>query len=130
MPFQSAHPCRVRSYLRRKVSQRNIGFNPRTRVGCDSQVSNCRPANRSFNPRTRVGCDTTLQRIAYYLGSFNPRTYERCDGLSGSCRSYDNVSIRAPTRGAINICSASSSGIMFQSAHLREVRCPRPLRMA
>ncbi len=33
------------------------GFNPRTRVGCDSPSTRRMPTPTSFNPRTRVGCD-------------------------------------------------------------------------
>jgi len=32
-------------------------FNPRTRVGCDSDNPSRSIARASFNPRTRVGCD-------------------------------------------------------------------------
>ena len=34
-----------------------IGFNPRTRVGCDAQLPLFVLLWKSFNPRTRVGCD-------------------------------------------------------------------------
>ena len=34
-----------------------VGFNPRTRVGCDQVFSRQVALDNSFNPRTRVGCD-------------------------------------------------------------------------
>ena len=54
--FQSTHPCGVRRYTSRADSARP-GFNPRTRVGCDSLTRGIKMAVKSFNPRTRVGCD-------------------------------------------------------------------------
>ena len=40
------------------------GFNPRTRVGCDSIASSIGTLPVSFNPRTRVGCDTSSLTIS------------------------------------------------------------------
>ena len=75
--FQSTHPCGVRLITRPKC-RAQCGFNPRTRVGCDTkQPAQCNPlkfqsthpcgvrrfwlaspiAELCFNPRTRVGCD-------------------------------------------------------------------------
>ena len=78
-PFQSTHPCGVRLIIKeilrlQEVSihapvwgatsecqyyLKNAGFNPRTRVGCDSTKSLTLSIAGCFNPRTRVGCDAT-----------------------------------------------------------------------
>jgi len=34
-----------------------LGFNPRTRTGCDLNYLTTLRTTRSFNPRTRTGCD-------------------------------------------------------------------------
>ena len=75
--FQSTHPCGVRLVGMGIVFQ-SLGFNPRTRVGCDPmplllfrlmlfqsthpcgvrrKFHHCTLPLGSFNPRTRVGCD-------------------------------------------------------------------------
>ena len=55
--FQSTHPCGVRR-LAVKNLVRTMCFNPRTRVGCDTDKGFKNEDVTSFNPRTRVGCDT------------------------------------------------------------------------
>ena len=56
--FQFTHPGGVRRDPA-QIYGRGVGFNSRTREGCDS--SPLRPAAHlgSFNSRTREGCDTT-----------------------------------------------------------------------
>ena len=48
------------------------GFNPRTRMGCDSRPP--RPSTTappaSFNPRTRMGCDTNVLSLTSQLREF------------------------------------------------------------
>ena len=44
--------------------RQELGFNPRTRVGCDSSRSLWATGHCSFNPRTRVGCDTASRIIS------------------------------------------------------------------
>ena len=56
----------------------SIGFNPRTRTGCDCRATTLIFPDRSFNPRTRTGCD--LAENKYQRKLF--------------------VSIHAPARGA------------------------------
>ena len=34
-----------------------MGFNPRTRKGCDPKLTDRSLINHGFNPRTRKGCD-------------------------------------------------------------------------
>ena len=77
--FQSTHPHGVRLdlYGRNLISENvsihapawgatlacvtvrlsPLGFNPRTRMGCDFVCFGCRDISDSFNPRTRMGCD-------------------------------------------------------------------------
>ena len=56
-----------------------IGFNPRTRTGCDYQVENAEKFLTSFNPRTRTGCDYGWWRRLWGQMCFNPRTRTGCD---------------------------------------------------
>ena len=100
--FQSTHPRGVRlvpEYLRLRDAQvsihapawgatcRNsgsrlsrIGFNPRTRVGCDPRVqAHHGRTDGRFNPRTRVGCDSRPPAPGPPATRFNPRTRVGCD---------------------------------------------------
>ena len=43
--------------LRSKSNYNKIGFNPRTRKGCDTYRFLDHFRSNSFNPRTRKGCD-------------------------------------------------------------------------
>ena len=100
--FQSTHPRGVRRRAAHQFAHAGIGFNPRTRVGCDAFRQVGTKSLTGFNPRTRVGCDVTgfLLLFGIALG-FNPRTRVGCDdrsqGVGGrpSC-----VSIHAPAWGA------------------------------
>ena len=85
-----------------------LGFNPRTREGCDAFLSvdwgsvgvsihapvkgatrlrGCkRRSARCFNPRTREGCDTPATLCTAGSRCFNPRTREGCDKTSSSTK--------------------------------------------
>ncbi len=54
-------------------------FNPRTRKGCDSRISNIRGGKYGFNPRTRKGCDQQEGKSLDRGICFNPRTRKGCD---------------------------------------------------
>ena len=41
---------------------RSLGFNPRTRMGCDLNADYSNSNHQRFNPRTRMGCDITALR--------------------------------------------------------------------
>ena len=58
---------------------REHGFNPRTRVGCDSSAASSKTAAARFNPRTRVGCDVLHASRSSRVVCFNPRTRVGCD---------------------------------------------------
>ena len=75
-------------------------FNPRTRVGCDHQLSNQQDDSAGFNPRTRVGCDADKFYIA----------------------PPDGVSIHAPVWGATPHRCTKSRLSWFQSTHPCGVR--------
>jgi len=84
----------------RKISE-DLGFNPRTRMGCDwwnlydkkvgDKFQSTHPhgvrqrliiipkISFSFNPRTRMGCDCTFEKIQKIIFCFNPRTRMGCD---------------------------------------------------
>ena len=103
--FQSTHPRGVRLSGAVKSPGAFLGFNPRTRVGCDCGCW-CGPtASSRFNPRTRVGCDSrrTWPKVASCsFQSTHPRGV-RHDVVFGYQNRYD-VSIHAPAWGATFIC--------------------------
>ena len=51
-----------------------MGFNPRSRVGSDSLVSEAITLMNRFNPRSRVGSDNPTRRTNRRIQSFNPRS--------------------------------------------------------
>ncbi len=81
-----------------------VGFNPRTREGCDAEAATLAPRKTGFNPRTREGCDVVaavytmtdlLFQSTHPRGvrlvdriladpdfGFNPRTREGCDAAT------------------------------------------------
>ena len=78
-----------------------LGFNPRTRVGCDRAQSSQPFIPPSFNPRTRVGCDQhhplhTSSIIPFQ--STHPRGVRRYWGCTPPAPA--GVSIHAPAWGA------------------------------
>ena len=97
-------------------------FNPRTHTGCDASIALIRfiyhrfqsthphgvrrhkkcTAERliSFNPRTHTGCDAPRAIVHHPQLGFNPRTHTGCDSYVESYKTFLNVSIHAPTRGA------------------------------
>ena len=97
-------------------------FNPRTRTGCDWQVSPVHTGCLRFNPRTRTGCDKHLFLRRDDCSCFNPRTRTGCDlTLTLSCVSI-SVSTHAPARGATVKLSRSITSLMFQPTHPHGVR--------
>ena len=100
--FQSTHPRGVRRLPRGRGLGQWAGFNPRTRVGCDSSRSSWATGHCSFNPRTRVGCDVDHAGLRPAGGQ---------------------VSIHAPAWGAtMSACASASVSLRFQSTHPRGVR--------
>ena len=131
--FQSTHPCGVRRAAYQKPVNA-LGFNPRTRVGCDHPISISLRKERCFNPRTRVGCDGWLSKILFaqcvsihapVWGAtswcristaklcFNPRTRVGCDSHRTSRDFINRVSIHAPVWGATVSVIANSFRFCF-----------------
>ncbi len=101
-----------------------IGFNPRTREGCDRISQFFTSIGQSFNPRTREGCDeSTAQDVPldFMFQSTHPRRVRR-----QACHLpliLPGVSIHAPAKGAtVSVISIASLSIWFQSTHPRRVR--------
>ena len=121
-------------------------FNPRTRVGCDTQVQTitqflsqvsihapawgatvpsavCSTSENCFNPRTRVGCDIFFIRRPSIIISFNPRTRVGCDfnrlRSSLSLFPFQSTHPRGVRRGSVRIMRTK---VWFQSTHPRGVR--------
>jgi len=97
--FQSTHPCGVRRAVAGRIAQ-GMGFNPRTRVGCDNNNLSDSIGIISFNPRTRVGCDGGVVR----------------------CARSGKVSIHAPVWGATPCHRSNRVTRLFQSTHPCGVR--------
>ena len=81
----------------------------------------------NFNPRTYTRCDSYKILLKNRLTDFNPRTYTRCDITKVLSHIFHRISIHAPTRGAISLLWIRLPSSSFQSTHLHEVRCQRPL---
>ena len=105
-----------------KTAKMPIGFNPRTRTGCDGyrvitmerdaefQSTHPHGVRRKplktakmpigFNPRTRTGCDLPVLCFVSFHHGFNPRTRTGCDEYEDVPVVFEEVSIHAPARGA------------------------------
>ncbi len=109
-----------------------MGFNPRTRVGCDAGDGAVCRQSVGFNPRTRVGCDLCPNEGGPPVVCFNPRTRVGCDDVV--VREYvplEWVSIHAPAWGATGVDGKRDlSMTLFQSTHPRGVRLLQALRQA
>ena len=74
-------PVKGATILRNNRSFGYLGFNPRTREGCDSLASFDKLLPKGFNPRTREGCDPLFVESIQFPKGFNPRTREGCDQI-------------------------------------------------
>ena len=129
--FQSTHPRGVRPAGRVPDQHALIGFNPRTRVGCDCPCQPFSAAGKSFNPRTRVGCDVGQQPVATVaLVSIHAPAWGATGVNLRTCKHHEKVSIHAPAWGATHAINTGLSFlVLFQSTHPRGVRHPLPLRL-
>ena len=60
--FVSTHaPARGATIAEPHMYPTILGFNPRTRTGCDGRTAFSFLSLSSFNPRTRTGCDAVWQ---------------------------------------------------------------------
>ena len=109
--FQSTHPCGVRRKQRGR-GLKWLGFNPRTRVGCDygGFLSIVSGEFQSTHP-----CGVRLNG-GFCLGnrcSFNPRTRVGCDLEQASKTVTGDVSIHAPVWGATMLTNSLSGVLRF-----------------
>ena len=98
--FQSTHPHGVRPMYRRTL-HKVVGFNPRTRTGCDLLRIDRPTRDHCFNPRTRTGCDRCwhlLETLLYPFQSTHPHGVRRLHSITTIASI--KVSIHAPARGA------------------------------
>ena len=77
-----------------------LGFNPRTRTGCDTGWLHCSTSIRRFNPRTRTGCDISQAFFVIFV----------------------LVSTHAPARGATAYLEDEVNECLFQPTHPHGVR--------
>ena len=93
-----------------------IGFNPRTRKGCDER--NARGGSRYIVSIHAPVKDATLDVSGLILRScFNPRTRKGCDTRKKKAPQEPKVSIHAPVKDATISISLNSLILVFQSTH-------------
>ncbi len=120
--FQSTHPHRVRHQV---AIHRYIhhNFNPRTRTGCDAQMTHLLHVGKNFNPRTRTGCDnrTVLNRLVILsFQSTHPHRVRRIIRIVLSDRRLFQST--HPHRVRPSCQSRRSVRLLFQSTHPHRVR--------
>ena len=143
--FQSTHPRGVRRPGHWAAGRRKIGFNPRTRVGCDlPTVSMAEKIHwfQSTHPRgVRPVCGIVVSKRTTFQSthprgvrhattlrppargrSFNPRTRVGCDPPGAPGAAGAPVSIHAPAWGATVAPAKNFQQAAFQSTHPRGVR--------
>ena len=98
-------------------------FNPRTHTGCDASIALIRFIYHRFQSTHPHGVRRHKKCTAERLISFNPRTHTGCDSYVESYKTFLNVSIHAPTRGAtLGHGDRYPHGHGFQSTHPHGVR--------
>ena len=121
MVFQSTHPRGVRPHCF-FCTVNKACFNPRTRVGCDSNGLIQYLHQARFNPRTRVGCDSIYSPyIKLLVVSIHAPAWGATFQLV-TIFQLDHVSIHAPAWGATWSGLYLSFWSGFQSTHPRGVR--------
>ena len=99
-----------------------MGFNPRTRMGCDKPKLSEMGIVCCFNPRTRMGCDGVLLLLLHFVGRFNPRTRMGCDVHVNFIKRSNPVSIHAPAWGATTVFLMLVLMVEVQTTHPHGVR--------
>ena len=101
-----------------------LGFNPRTRMGCDWLQGYHLSGSWRFNPRTRMGCDQEAH--CQYLRRNRVSIHAPAWGATvsiGHIIEVNIVSIHAPAWGATKKPIVSTSdATVFQSTHPHGVR--------
>ena len=123
--FQSTHPHGVRP--QRLVNCFPfIGFNPRTRTGCDSSAFFSQFPGLCFNPRTRTGCDSLYANYPRFRSVSIHAPARGATRPSAVPMLVSRVSIHAPARGATKLNTRSIGTSGFQSTHPHGVRLCNP----
>ncbi len=121
--FQSTHPQGVRRGLIMSFVFKSVGFNPRTRRGCDADSSCLLFLNLWVSIHAPAGGATPGEYGGLLLiVRFNPRTRRGCDRRDLLAEAGYNVSIHAPAGGATRFISAAAPLTVFQSTHPQGVR--------
>ena len=97
------------------------GFNPRTRVGCDTS-NRCGKASGLFQSTHPCGVRQSIESVKAYYQSFNPRTRVGCDKRGLLYLIGLVVSIHAPVWGATAFRQFFFTSKGFQSTHPCGVR--------
>ena len=100
-------------------------FNPRTRMGCDIQLSDIVAPHHCFNPRTRMGCDAPVGPRKLRVVQFQSTHPHGVRHLLHARHVGAEVSIHAPAWGATPAMRITSLILKFQSTHPHGVR-PSP----
>ena len=122
--FQSTHPRGVRHGSRYVEYLRYLGFNPRTRVGCDDPFVKDFTGRSWFQSTHPRGVRHGSRYVEYlrYLG-FNPRTRVGCDLASeGTPKRLERFQSTHPRGVRPDGPSDISHHFPFQSTHPRGVR--------
>ena len=101
----------------RLQSLKLVGFNSRTRKGCDDIIRADGVDFNRFNSRTRKGCDFLDSTIGTSMPCFNSRTRKGCDVGRRAKLLKCMVSIHAPVKGATPFRSRMVAGGKFQFTH-------------
>ena len=92
-------------------------------MGCDANTYLRNSDVIGFNPRTRMGCDLTARPAVDRSACFNPRTRMGCDRRLPSAMRPLYVSIHAPAWGAtFGGIDENAVVVRFQSTHPHGVR--------
>ena len=113
--FQSAPPHGERLSAVH-ISTVEDGFNPRPRTGSDLGPHSLMGVSTCFNPRPRTGSDNSRVQVTACIMCFNPRPRTGSDRPASRADVRDEVSIRAPARGATRDLRGNVRCIRFQSA--------------
>ena len=120
--FQPTHPHGVRQLWRRR-SATGVGFNPRTRTGCDWRYYVTASVFKyRFNPRTRTGCDIRAQAWTLPTGVSTHAPARGATVFILQHHGITMVSTHAPARGATCLSKCLVHCIGFQPTHPHGVR--------
>ena len=121
--FRSALPRGERCRSGGTPSRRS-SFDPRSRAGSDHRAAAARVRLVGFDPRSRAGSDGSRTAWRRCICRFDPRSRAGSDPLAQHpAGGRQDVSIRAPARGAITAIAGGAPVETFRSALPRGERC-------